>query len=163
LVAADREDEAKTRAREASARTAKLHARVRALVAEVDPRTGSRYVVAESPEWMQVLIQATQVAITTTTVLLLGESGTGKEVVARFLHRASSRDTGPFDALKCAALPEHLLEAELFGYERGAFTGRDAEQTWPARTGGGRHAVSRRSGRTEPIGAGQTAVRAAGT
>ena len=55
--------------------------------------------------------------------MLLGESGTGKEVVARFLHRASSRKTGPFIALNCAALPDQLLEAELFGYERGAFTG----------------------------------------
>jgi two-component system response regulator GlrR len=70
-----------------------------------------------------VLTQATQVAATETTVLLLGESGTGKEVVARFLHRASSRNNGPFIALNCAALPEQLLEAELFGYERGAYTG----------------------------------------
>src|SRR6185436_1042311 len=75
------------------------------------------------PQWRQVLTQATQVASTGTTVLLLGESGTGKEVVARFLHRASPRATGPFIALNCAALPEQLLEAELFGYERGAYTG----------------------------------------
>ena len=115
--------EAAKRADEASARASTLEARVRALTEELDARSGYRRVVGESPQWRQVLTQATQVAATETTVLLLGESGTGKEVVARFLHRASPRNNGPFVALNCAALPEQLLEAELFGYERGAYTG----------------------------------------
>jgi transcriptional regulator with GAF, ATPase, and Fis domain len=80
-------------------------------------------VIGQSPEWRQVLRKAAQVARTDTSVFLQGESGTGKEVVARFIHRASPRKTGPFVAINCAALPEHLLESELFGYERGAFTG----------------------------------------
>jgi transcriptional regulator with GAF, ATPase, and Fis domain len=122
-LARDRELEASRRADEATERAAKLEARVRALTDELDARTGYRRVVGESVEWRQVLTQATQVAATETTVLLLGESGTGKEVVARFLHRASARNHGPFVALNCAALPEQLLEAELFGYERGAYTG----------------------------------------
>ena len=108
---------------EAGDRAARLAARVEMLASAIDPHTGVRYVAGRSPEWAKVLTQSVQVAPTATTVLLLGESGTGKEVVARFLHRASSRDRGPFVALNCAALPEQLLEAELFGYERGAFTG----------------------------------------
>jgi transcriptional regulator with GAF, ATPase, and Fis domain len=88
-----------------------------------DSRTDGRPVVGVSTAWRAVLDRATRVAPTATTVLLLGQSGTGKEVVARFLHRMSPRRNGPFVALNCAALPEHLLEAELFGYERGAFTG----------------------------------------
>jgi transcriptional regulator with GAF, ATPase, and Fis domain len=122
-LAHDREVEALKRADEATARAARLEARVKSLTEELDARTGYRRVVGESKQWRQVLTQAAQVAATDTTVLLLGESGTGKEVVARFLHRGSGRNHGPFVALNCAALPEQLLEAELFGYERGAYTG----------------------------------------
>ena len=115
--------DAARRAAEATERARQLEMRVRALTDELNARSGYRRVVGASPSWRQALTQATQVAATETTVLLLGESGTGKEVVARFIHRASSRRDGPFVALNCAALPEQLLEAELFGYERGAFTG----------------------------------------
>jgi transcriptional regulator with GAF, ATPase, and Fis domain len=122
-LARDREVAASKRADEAADRAARLEARVQALTEELDERTGYRRVIGESASWKQVLTQATQVAATETTALLLGESGTGKEVVARFVHRASQRSRGPFIALNCAALPEQLLEAELFGFERGAFTG----------------------------------------
>jgi transcriptional regulator with GAF, ATPase, and Fis domain len=104
-------------------RNARLEVRVRTLTEELDSRSGFRRMAGVSKAWKDVLVQATKVAATGTTVLLLGESGTGKEVVARFLHRASGRSQGPFVALNCAALPEQLLEAELFGYERGAYTG----------------------------------------
>lgn len=111
------------RADSATARAAELESRVRQLTDELDARPGYRRLIGESPQWREVLKQAAQVASVETTVLLLGETGTGKEVVARFVHRGSARKDGPFVALNCAALPENLLESELFGYERGAFTG----------------------------------------
>ena len=79
--------------------------------------------IGSSPAWQGVLAAAVRVATTEATVFLQGESGTGKEVVARLIHQASPRKHGPFVAINCAALPEQLLESELFGYERGAFTG----------------------------------------
>ena len=123
---------------EAHARAELLEARVHSLTEELRSKSDHARVVGHSPEWKGTLRQATQVADTETTVLLTGESGTGKEVIARFIHRASPRKGGPFVALNCAALPEHLLESELFGYERGAFTG--AQQAKPGQielAGGG--------------------------
>jgi len=84
---------------------------------------GPRQVLGNSRSWREVLDLISKVAPTDTTVLLTGESGTGKEVVARAIHAASPRSGKPFLAINCAALPEQLLESELFGYERGAFTG----------------------------------------
>ncbi|HEV2982838.1 MAG TPA: sigma 54-interacting transcriptional regulator [Vicinamibacterales bacterium] len=108
---------------EARARAERLEVRAKSLAAELDLRSGVGRAIGHSPEWTNVLKRATQVAETETTVLVQGESGTGKEVVARFIHRASPRKGGPFMGINCAALPEQLLESELFGYERGAFTG----------------------------------------
>ncbi len=80
-------------------------------------------IVAQSEAMKTVLRLAAQVAEQPTTVFLTGESGTGKEVVARFIHRRSPRHENPFVAVNCAALTESLLESELFGHEKGAFTG----------------------------------------
>ena len=80
-------------------------------------------VIGSSRPWRQALAHAAKVGATEATVLLTGESGTGKEVIAHLIHDTSRRAGGPFVALNCAALPEALLESELFGYEKGAFTG----------------------------------------
>ncbi|HUL83069.1 MAG TPA: sigma 54-interacting transcriptional regulator [Gammaproteobacteria bacterium] len=106
----------------AQERAAALEQRVRALAAELETLSPHR-ALGNSRRWRDVLAHATKVAPTDTTVLLSGESGTGKEVVARFIHRGSPRKDGPFVALNCAALPDQLLESELFGHDKGAFTG----------------------------------------
>jgi len=80
-------------------------------------------IITAAPEMLKVARTIERVASTSVSVMLLGASGTGKELLARAVHEQSGRSTGPFVAINCAAIPENLLEAELFGYERGAFTG----------------------------------------
>jgi two-component system response regulator HydG len=82
-----------------------------------------RTLIGQSLPWRRTMDIVMQAAPSQATVLLLGESGTGKELLARAIHDASPRASGPFVPVNCAALPETILEAELFGYEKGAFTG----------------------------------------
>lgn len=84
--------------------------------------------IAADPAMKEVEEVATRAADSRATVMIGGESGVGKEVIARLLHERSSRASGPFVAVSCAALPETLLESELFGYEKGAFTGASADK-----------------------------------
>lgn len=84
-------------------------------------------IIATSPQMQSVMRMIERIAPTQATVLLLGESGTGKEVLAKALHQQSDRSKQPFVAVNCAAIPETLLESELFGYEKGAFTGAIAQ------------------------------------
>jgi DNA-binding NtrC family response regulator len=92
------------------------------------PDAGSTPIIGTHPSLRRVLSLAGQVARSKATVLISGASGTGKEMFARHLHAQSDRATGPFIAVNCAALPEHLLESELFGHEKGAFTGAIARK-----------------------------------
>src|SRR5204863_279595 len=93
------------------------------LRAQLDSSPAARALIAESPAMRQALETVARVAEHPTTVLITGERGTGKEVIAQAIHRASPRAAGPFVAVNCAAIPDTLLESELFGYVKGAFTG----------------------------------------
>jgi two-component system response regulator FlrC len=95
---------------------------------ELPATDGGDGVISIDPASRELFAIAQRVAQTDATVLLTGESGVGKEVVARFIHRSSGRKNGPFVAINCAAIPDSLLEATLFGYEKGAFTGAQQAQ-----------------------------------
>ena len=90
---------------------------------QLDDRYGLDGMIGNSPAMMETFDTIRQVAPTRATVLIQGESGTGKELVAKAIHRLSTRSEGPFVPVHCAALSEHLIESELFGHEKGAFTG----------------------------------------
>ncbi|MFH1550562.1 MAG: sigma-54 dependent transcriptional regulator [Planctomycetota bacterium] len=98
------------------------------LHAQLDRRFGLDAIAGNSPSMQHVFEVVRQVAPTNATVLITGESGTGKELIARAIHANSFRKQGPFVALHCAALPEGVLESELFGHEKGAFTGAIAQR-----------------------------------
>lgn len=100
---------------------------------EIKKKYGFDNIIGGNPDVQRAYVMAAQVARTNATVLVLGETGTGKEYLARTIHYQSSRASGPFIKVNCAALPESLLESELFGHEKGSFT----------------HAVARREGRFE--------------
>ena len=129
---------------------------------ELTERYDIRNLVGSSRPMQTVYEQVAQVAPANTTVLLRGESGTGKELVAHAIHYSSPRAKKPFVKVSCAALPESLIETELFGYEPGAFTDARTEKKGRFELAQRRHDLPRRDRRAGPGHPGQAAARAAG-
>jgi DNA-binding NtrC family response regulator len=115
-----------------------LHQEVRKLRAELKVRDGFKEIVFASKAMTSVFELIGKVADSNATVLILGESGTGKELIARAIHENNTRRKGPFVAVDCSVLPEHLLQSELFGHVKGAFTGaiKDSKGLFLAADGG---------------------------
>ena len=109
--------------------------------------TSSKTLLAAVPPCRRYSPTIMRVAPTRATVLLAGESGVGKDMIARAIHQHSPRKDRPFVKINCTALPENLMESELFGYEKGAFTGRNIIQARQVRAGRHRHGVSGRDRR----------------
>ena len=118
---------------------------------------------ASSPGFKTVMNSGPIIAKCDSVTLIQGETGTGKEVIARAIHDQSKRSRGPFVKLNCAAIPGPLLESELFGHERGAFTGAFAPNQRAVSTGRPRHAFSGRNRRPAAGIATQVAARSSGT
>ncbi len=119
-------------------------------------------ILGSSPPMQEVFRKVQKVAATDISVLITGETGTGKELIARELHNRSPRAKGPFITINCGAIPENLLESELFGHVRGAFTGAVTSKAGPLPGRRPRHAVPRRDRRDAAGVAGQDPARAAG-
>src|SRR3989338_5245468 len=94
-----------------------------AYVSEINELSEKHFIVGQSPALLEVLNKANQVKGHMANLLIEGESGTGKELLARYVHRLDGNSRRPFIAVNCAAIPENLLESELFGHEKGSFTG----------------------------------------
>ncbi len=107
----------------------KLHRRVKNLESELRGRYDFSSIIGTHPAMVEILKLVFQVAETNATVLIQGESGTGKELIARAIHFNSNRKDSPFVPIYCGAFPEHLLDSELFGHVRGAFTGACSAMT----------------------------------
>src|SRR6184192_2979214 len=136
-----------------------LTSEVQVLRDEISSLVQTERIVGNSPAMQEVYKTVGKVAKADATVLITGESGTGKELVAEALHYNSNRRSGPIVKVSCAALPETLLEAELFGHEKGSFTGAPPR---PLRDGRQRHDLPRRDRRNEPADADEALASAAG-
>ncbi|NLB55008.1 MAG: sigma-54-dependent Fis family transcriptional regulator, partial [Lentisphaerae bacterium] len=108
--------------------TSRLRSEVKDLKESLQSRYSISYMIAGAPAMCEVISQVESVANSNASVLVLGESGTGKELIAHALHADSPRRKGPFVAVNCGAFSENLLESELFGHEKGAFTGATAQR-----------------------------------
>ena len=125
-----------------------------------DQRYGD--IVGTCPGMQEVYKRIDKIAPTDISVLITGETGTGKELIAREIHRRSPRAKGPFIAINCGAIPENLLESELFGHVKGAFTGAVATKAGQVPGGHRRHAVPRRDRRDAAAAPGEAPARPAG-
>ena len=132
----------------------------RSLKAQLDLRFGMENIVGHDHRMLKIYDMIDAVADTKATVLISGESGTGKSMIARAIHRRSSRRDRPFVEVACGALPETLLESELFGHVAGAFTGAAGRQARQVHAGRPRHDLPRRDLHRQPRHAGQAAPRA---